>query len=502
MPISIPPDATFRRAEGLTLSLSVCDGLDAADLRARRHGGDTRQRIAMDEVRLLMRMSRWRRADELGVPHEALVKLVEMNAVFWSPERPERDLTGEPIGALEGRIALRGNVSPIPLLRRAAGLEDEGFPQMPRLGELDTAELSRITFVTSEWDHRVAAVNVSCCARHLELVRDLTVALDGRHDVDELVAGEGPGTGAERRALLEAFDACGLLERHAAPIWDGEARVTWLVHAAVLYEARGRRIVVDPISMHPRSLPTRLGASYDLRDLGPLDAVLITHGDNDHLNANNLHRIDRRTPIVIPRVHARTRYQPEMRGVLAVLGFERVIEVDEWDRLTFGDVTVVVAPFRGEDWGLTLACRAYLIHSDDLTIYLNADSTSTPEAYDRLAAEFAIDVAFLGVTGNEESHLMPPGFGYGEFYARFIPRQRHNQWVRHCNGPRESAEAARRLRARFAFGYAAGGADFFPVAYSDRGTHQELARALAGGPTRALELELGVPRAASTFTGR
>src|SRR5262249_1760330 len=151
-------------------------------------------------------------------------------------------------------------------------------------------------------------------------------------------------------------------------------------------------------------------------------------------------------------------YQPEMRGVLSLLGFRNVIEVSEWQRLSFGEVTVIATPFRGEDWGLTLSCRTYLVHSPELTVYATADSTSTPGAYDRLASEFRIDLALLGVTGAAEAHAMPPGFGYGDFYGRWIPAERHNEWVELCNGPVESAAAARRLRARHAFGYAAGGA--------------------------------------------
>lgn len=482
----IPQDATFRRAEGLTFAFHPCDGMGSAEMFARRQGGMAKRAIDLDDVRLIMRLSRWQTAEELGVAHERLVQLVDVDALFWSRGRPDRDLTGEPLAALEGTLALRDNVSPAPSVVRVPGAEPEQFPHMPHMGELDKAQMSGTVLITAEHDMNVGSVSFSCCPRHVALVRDLVVRLDGRHEVASF--------GAEERAVLQVMNDCGLLERRVAPAWDGEARVTWLVHAAVLYEAARRRIVVDPISMHPRSRPTRhVPQPYDLRDLGPLDAVLITHGDFDHLNPNVLHRVDRRTPIVIPRVHRVYRYHVEMRKVLELLGFEKVIEVDEWERLQFGDVTVVVTPFRGEDWGLSLPCRTYLIHSDELTIYCNADSTSTPEAYDRLAEEFAVDVAFVGVTGNEESHVMPPGYGYGDFYARWIPRERHNEWVHHCNGPRESAEVARRLRAKYAFGYAAGGATYFPVAYSDRGSHAELARWLEGGPTRPLDLKVGVP---------
>jgi hypothetical protein len=182
-----------------------------------------------------------------------------------------------------------------------------------------------------------------------------------------------------------------------------------------------------------------------------------------------------------------------MLRVLELLGFTDVREVDEWERLAFGDVTCVAAPFRGEDWGLDLPCRTWVVASPELTIYANADSTSDGAVLDRIAREHAVDVAFVGVTGAAESHAAPPGFGYGHFYTPWIAPELHDRWIQLCNGPREAADAARRVGARYAFGYAAGGAPFTDIAYSDRGTHAEMAEHLGEGPTRALMFRVGVP---------
>jgi len=189
-----------------------------------------------------------------------------------------------------------------------------------------------------------------------------------------------------------------------------------------------------------------------------------------------------------------------MRQLLATLGFSNIREVGEWERVTIGAVTVVAVPFRGEDWGMTLASRTYLVTTPELTIYLNADSVSDDESYDRLADEFQIDLAFLGVSGAQEAHAMPPGYGYGGFYLPWLPAAKHNEWIQLCNGPREAADAARRLRARFAFGYAAGGISGYKLAYTDRGSHRELAELLTPVATvgdgdrdepQPLELPLG-----------
>jgi L-ascorbate metabolism protein UlaG (beta-lactamase superfamily) len=483
----IPADATFRRAEGLTTIVHPCDGFAGATVIAARQGGETSAQLPFDDVRLLSRMSRWATAAELGVPHARLAALVARNCAFFSPARPDRDLTGAPLEPLAGPVALRGNVTPYPVVWLGDPPSVVPLPVMPRMGQLEGVALAGNAFLTKEWDTDLANVLFNCCARHTEMLRDLLPELDGRRAAEDF---EG-----ERRALVAGLNDLGLLERHAPRPAARAPSVTWLGHAGVLYEAAGRRLVIDPL-VFKRSEPTRhADVPFDFRELGDLDAVLITHGDNDHLHPTALYRVPRTTPIVIPRARAPRPYQVDTRAILALLGFERVIEVDEWERVAFGDVTVVATPFRGEDWDLELPCRTYLVGSRELTIYANADSTSTPEAYEKISAEFEIDVAFLGVTGAAESYAMPPGFGYGDFYTPWIPPAKHNQWIQLCNGPRESAAAAAALRARWAFGYAAGGASFYPLAYTDRGTHAELAAALAaqGAATRPLDLRLGIP---------
>ena len=425
-----------------------------------------------DQVRLLGRLSRWRSAAELGVAEAALDELVAARCAFWSDGEPEQVLGGAPLGDLAG-ATLAGRVFVEPMLARGGRLG--GFEHMPRLGTLDDALFGGVRLTVHEWETAIMTVVVGCCRRHAEVARDL-------------VAGAPPD--AEIAPIL---DELGLLERHAAPGWDGTPRVTWLVHAGILYEAAGARIAIDPL-VHPRSEPTRHAVRpIDPRDLGRLDAVLITHGDSDHFQPEALVRLPRDTLVVIPRAAAPQPYHVDMRRVLDLLGFTRVREVDEWERVAIGAVTAVAAPFRGEDWGLPLPTRTWLVHSPALTIYANADALSDDAVLDRLAAEFAIDLAFVGVGGAAEAHVSPRGIGYGHFYAPWIPAERADQWVELCNGPRAAAAAARRLRARYAFGYAAGGAPFTHLAYSDRGTHAEMAAHLGVGPTRALPLQVGVP---------
>lgn len=481
----VPLSATFRRAEGLKIHVDLCGARFQAT--ASRQGGTTQTPLSREEVRLISRLARWRTAAELGVPQQTLASLVQRNCLFWSRGRPDRVLVGEPLLKLEGRLALRENLSVVCMLRR----EDKAslIPEMPRASQLDGV-LGGVAFSSAEMEHEIGSVYFFCCAKHAALMRDLVPRLDGSVPVDELA--DGP----ELRGILETMNDLALLEPFTPTwAWDGSSRVTWLSHAGVMIETAGKRILVDPVA-HIRSTPTRFTERpFDLRQLGHVDAVLITHGDHDHLHPPMLTRLPRSTPIVLPSNPTPEPFQVDLRRLVELLGFENIIEVEEWQTLRFGEVEVVATPFRGEDWGLTLPCRTFLVRSPDLTVFLNADSTSTPEAYERIARDYDVDLAFVGVTGAAESHAMPPGYGYGDFYTQWIPKERHNEWVELCNGPRAAAEAAVAVGARYAFGYAAGGAEFNGVAYTDRGTHDAMANELTtrGDATRPIALKVCEP---------
>lgn len=501
-----PRHLRYRRAVGLEVTLRPKESwtrYQITDPSGRQH--ELRDRAA----RSLLALSEWRTAEELGVAPEVAWSWVERRLAYFSTEHPKVTLTGR-AGVLGrgGRVARRRAVLITPAVETP--VEIAPMPFMPRGRDLLVAHCVGARFASRERGEEVFALNLVGDERLARTVAELLPRLDGRSSASELLEGAPP----ETRALLELLDDCGFLEpasaaleaRRVALRHPSAPQVTWLGHAGVLLQSRGSSVLVDPVffSESDPPEPFRSHPPFDERALPSIDAVLITHGDNDHLNPSSLALLPRDTPVFIPKgADPYPPFQVDMRGLLHALGFSRVRELEIWETARAGAFTVTACPFEGEDWGLPLAQLTYLLESEEASVFLSADSLRMPETYEWLAARpRRVDLALLGISGSAESHAMPAAFGYGNFYQDFISPVRHQEWVQHCAGPEEAAENAAIFRPRAAFGYAAGGASFIKTAYSDRGDHTSFAEALGrvAPEVRAVSLPLGEPVALGALT--
>lgn len=495
----------FRRAVGLELRASLCRA-PAEDRTVTvvvpRHGGTRTETVALEDAHVLMRLSRWQDAAELRFAEEDLHALVRRNLVLFAPgARPMQDLCGFPMPATAGRIRWRTNawVTPLVSARGQVG----PMPFMPRRRDVRGAELCGVHVALMERGQQATGMGVACCGRHGRILRSLCASLTRGLDAEAL--------DAESLHALDLLRLCGVVEAAAPlaaePAKEGSAEathaarlpsVTWLGHASVLCDGGPGtpRVLVDPL-FHPRSDPFREGQAQppDPRDLPPVDALVITHGDNDHFNPVALCRFPTETPVFLPRAVPFQRHQVDMAGALRVLGFTRVHALRAGETAALGaGCTLHAFPFHGENWGLRLPNLTYGLTFPALRAYFSADASRMPEVMERVRTTLgSLDVAFLGVGGCEEALVMPPAYGYGNFYASALPTAEHNRWVRHCSDPADAAEAAAILRPRRVFGYAAGGAPYIRVAYTDRGTHAQLCALLGPDSGVPLDLQPGVP---------
>jgi L-ascorbate metabolism protein UlaG (beta-lactamase superfamily) len=134
---------------------------------------------------------------------------------------------------------------------------------------------------------------------------------------------------------------------------DDGITASWLGHATVLMNLRGIRVLTDPalrarvgIRVGPMTLgPKRYVApALRVRDLPPVDLVLLTHAHMDHLDLGTLRRLPRNVTVVTARATA---------DLVQPLGFREVVEIgwDESFEFKHATGTLTIHAFAVRHWG-------------------------------------------------------------------------------------------------------------------------------------------------------
>jgi L-ascorbate metabolism protein UlaG (beta-lactamase superfamily) len=206
-------------------------------------------------------------------------------------------------------------------------------------------------------------------------------------------------------------------------------RVTWLGHSGTLLELDGVRVLTDP-SWSERSSPLPwIGPRHwfappiALRDLPPIDAVVISHDHYDHLDyATIVAMKDWPTKFVVPL------------GIGAYLErwgvpSERIAELDWWQRTKVRELEIVCTPAR---------------HASGRTPF-DRDQTLWA-SYALIGPEHR--AYFSGDTGMFNA-MREIGRRYGPFDLTLIEvGQYHAGWPDWHIGPEQAVEAHAQLRGR------------------------------------------------------
>jgi len=151
--------------------------------------------------------------------------------------------------------------------------------------------------------------------------------------------------GGERRIPPAPLPSRSPLECWAKPPGSG-LRATWLGHSTVLLEIDGVRVLTDPV-WGPRASPSRLigpkrfqPVPVPLRQLPPLDVVVISHDHYDHLDYPTIRQLRKRAVPFVTSLGVGAHL--EAWGVEP----ERIIELDWWESyaLAGSDLTITAAP--------------------------------------------------------------------------------------------------------------------------------------------------------------
>ncbi|WP_220139013.1 MBL fold metallo-hydrolase [Nocardia sp. GTS18] len=163
--------------------------------------------------------------------------------------------------------------------------------------------------------------------------------------------------------------------------------VSRIVHASVLLDFGGARILTDPwLSERPFYYQGEQRSIATATDLPELAGVVISHAHYDHCDLDALRTYpDKNVPFAVVRGLAKN---------VRAAGFRNVTELDPWQSTHLGPVEVTATPAEHGVPEVTFVLRA-----DGKTVFFGAD-TLRIDALDEIASRFGeLDLALLPING-------------------------------------------------------------------------------------------------------
>jgi L-ascorbate metabolism protein UlaG (beta-lactamase superfamily) len=220
-----------------------------------------------------------------------------------------------------------------------------------------------------------------------------------------------------------------------------------------LVQTPGATIVTDPL------IRPSLRAPRETRDVTRLDltAICLTHAHWDHADVQSLLLFDKRVPVVVPRVHQATIFNPPMVPMLKLLGFTDIREVDTWDQIQLGDVQMTLVPFHGEqdEPGAEIDHYTYVFRAGNFSVYGGVDSFrdtfgEMQAALERVRSEHAPTVAFLPISRMQYAYRD----GGVNGFCRYMDTTLLTKSFQYTAGPREATAWVRDLGVETVIPYA------------------------------------------------
>ncbi len=189
-----------------------------------------------------------------------------------------------------------------------------------------------------------------------------------------------------------------------------ELAAVWIGHATVLLRVGGMNVLTDPVMSDRVGLglglmtggPRRFVApALQLRQLPPLDLILVSHAHFDHLDRPTLQRLPKHVPVIAA---------PHTRDLIEDLGFMSVSELRWGESLLVRELRVTARQV--QHWGARTfydqhrGFNAYLIESDNRRVLYGGDTGF----HEHFRDNGKVDVAILGIGGYDpyiHAHASP-----------------------------------------------------------------------------------------------
>jgi L-ascorbate metabolism protein UlaG (beta-lactamase superfamily) len=225
-----------------------------------------------------------------------------------------------------------------------------------------------------------------------------------------------------QESLFASFFSDKSLRKQTDANYMGDGiRVRYLGHACLLLQSKNTSIIIDPVLSY--DINNNHNDRYTLNDLpDKIDYLLITHNHQDHVLIETLlqirHKVD---TVVIPRNNKGNLADPSLRYIFKKLGYQKIIEIDEFDIVEFEDGELLGLPFIGEHSDLNIQSKiAHVVRLKDKRFAFCADSNNLDtKLYENIFTHIgAVDVLFLGM----ECAGAPLTWLYGPLLSQSIKR--------------------------------------------------------------------------------
>jgi L-ascorbate metabolism protein UlaG (beta-lactamase superfamily) len=157
-----------------------------------------------------------------------------------------------------------------------------------------------------------------------------------------------------------------------------ELGITFIGHSSFLLQIAGRKVLVDPVfSKRLILLRRQRHPGISVKELPPIDLVLLTHAHMDHLDLASLRRVIRTTR----RLSGRSPEVVVPRGVedlVEGLGFSAIHRLEWWESTAVQGLKITMTPCR--HWGARIfrdthrGYGGYVIEAAGQSIYHSGDT--------------------------------------------------------------------------------------------------------------------------------
>ncbi len=190
-------------------------------------------------------------------------------------------------------------------------------------------------------------------------------------------------------------------ETHQAKlVANGELGITFIGHSSFFLQIGKHNVVIDPNFARWLFVLKRLRRpGLKLRDLPPMDVVLVTHAHFDHLHRQSLRAIARQTrrqtgtapTLVVPH---------HLFDLVSDLGYEQIVELEWWNTYRHGTLDITHVPSR--HWGARIikdshrGYGGYVLRSGKHSVY-HAGDTAYFNGFREIGRRLSPELALLPI---------------------------------------------------------------------------------------------------------